>query len=138
MVSHATFFVAIALSLSDRAILIPVYMLVTFGLLVCFNLFESFRLSAFLKHWYPAECEKLITQAGLGPNFLLGLRSSLPCWGIGFACLVLGESDAEGNAILNRLRRHQRWIWIQVLSMPPVMFVVIVSAGTVSKHYGGG
>ena len=131
--AHVTFFAAIALSPSGRVILIPAYMLILFGLIVGFNLLEGFRLKSFLKHRYPAECEKLTRQAGYGPNFALGLNSSHPWWGFRFAVLVLGGGNAEGEALLKRLRRHQRWIWVEAVSLPPVMFLVVVSAGTVSS-----
>jgi len=131
--AHATFFAAIALNPSGPVILVPVYMLVLVGLIVGFNLFEGFRLKSFLKHRYPAECEKLTRQAGYGPNFALGLKSSYPWWGLGFAVLVLGGGNAEGKALLKRLNRRQRWIWVEAFSLPPVMFLVVVSAVTVSN-----
>ena len=131
--AHATFFAAIALSPSSRVILIPAYMLILFGLIVGFNLLEGFRLKSFLKHRYPAECEKLTRQAGYGPNFALGLKSSYPWWGLGFAVLVLGGGNAEGEALLKRLRRRQRWIGLEAVSLPLVTFLVVVSASTVSN-----
>ena len=132
MAAHSTFFAAIALSPSGRVILIPAYMLILVGLIAGFNLLEGFRLKSFLKHRYPAECEKLTRQAGCGPNFALGLNSSYPWWGFRFAVLVLGGGNAEGEALLKRLRRRQRWIWVEAVSLPPVMFLVVVSAVTVS------
>ena len=133
MAAHATFFAAIALNPSGRVILIPAYMLILVGLIVGFNLLEGFRLKSFLKHRYPAECEKLTRQAGYGPNFALGLKSSYPWWGLGFAVLVLGGGNAEDEALLKRLKRRQRWIWVEAFSLPPVVFLVVVSAVTVSN-----
>ena len=137
IVSHAVFFVAIAFSWFDDSTVIPTYLLVSIGLVMGFNFREAFLLKSFLKRRYPAECEKLARQAGYGPNFAMGARSSAPFWGLGFALLILGEGNAEGDVILKRLRRHQRWIWLEVFSTLPLTFVVIVLAGIVSKHYGG-
>jgi hypothetical protein len=138
IVPHAAFFATIALSLSHRGILIPVYMLVTFGLLFGLNVVEGSRLGVFLKRWYPAECEKLIrrknvpspldqliTQTDYGYKSLRGLWLS-GLW------LVLASHTGD-DRILKQLRRHRRRVWIESLSTPLVMFVVIVSAVSVSK-----
>ena len=139
MVSHAIFFAAIALNLSDRAILIPVYMLVTMGLLVGLGQLESFRLSSFLMHKYPDEHEKHVKQiaawTGYEPNAVRDLCNSF-LGGLKFRFDF--PRHAEDDPILKRIRQHKRWVWIEVCSTIPVMFVVLELATSVSKALRAG
>ena len=138
MVSHAAFFAAIALGLSDPDVLIPGYVVVTFGLLLGLNWLESIRLSSYLKCRYPAEFEKFeekFTWTGYGPNAIRDLSSS-HLMGSGFWFTFRG--DREDDLVPKQIRQRYRCVLIEAFSMPPVMFVVIVSASAVSKHYGGG
>ena len=120
LASHAAFFTAIAFSLLEREILIPLYLLVTFGLLVGLNWFEGARLGPCLKHRYPVEFEKLQTRSGYGYNSFRGLRFAF-------------SGNPDDDHALKRLRRHWRRIWIEALSSPPLMFMIIVSAVSISK-----
>ena len=74
LVSHVVFFAAIASGRFGRDIVIPIYMLVTFGLVFGLSWFEGARLGPFLKRWYPGEFEKLQTRSGYGYNSFRGLR----------------------------------------------------------------
>ena len=119
MVSHVVFFAAIAMSPSNRNVVIPSYMFVIFALMVGWGTFEWTRLGPFLEHRYPREFDKLTR--GWAVNTLRGYR---------FAFSV----DAEDDGILRTIRRHWRWGWIEALSFPLVMFIVVVSATSVSKY----
>lgn len=119
MLPHVLPFLALALGV-NRAVAIPSYMLVTGGLLVVWNAIDASRLNAFLKERYPAELAKLSTQTGYGYNSLRSLRFAF-------------SDQRDEDPILERVRRHARSVWLQTLTLPPLMMIVVISAVSMSK-----